>query len=99
MAFHRTIVARAGFVDEMIAYFEGRGSGLIGVAGQWLGPVADDEAHAIEEATEYLEVSSIRSGSVVAPDSVEAWEMTDSTGETVIGWSITADGWFAEDED
>lgn len=95
MAFHRTIVTRTGFTNEMTAHLKGR-NGLIGVAGQWLGAVADED-NVIEAATEYLENNSMES--VVAPDSVEAWDITDPTGETIIGWSITADGWFIEDED
>jgi hypothetical protein len=97
MAFHRTIVARTGFVTEMVAQLQGH-SALVGADGQWLGPVADDEAGAIEAATEYFENTNFPE-SVVAPDSVEAWDRTDFTGEILIGWSMTADGWFAEDED
>lgn len=96
MAFHRTIVARTGFVDEMIATLGGRNA-LIGANGQWIGPVAESEAGAIQAANEYFEASNI--GSVVAPDSTDAWEFTDFTGEIIIGWNMTADGWFAEDED
>ena len=96
MAFHRTIVARTGFVTEMIARLQGN-SGLVSADGQWLGPVADDEAGAIQAGTEHFEGNFVES--YVAPDSVEAWEKTDFTGKTIIGWSITADGWFAQDED
>jgi hypothetical protein len=95
MAFYRTIVARTGFVGEMIAHLEGR-SALIGKSGQWLGGVADDETGAIEAGTEYFEENS--AGYVVAPESVEAWDITDFTGEIIIGWSITGDGWVEEDE-
>lgn len=90
MAFHRTIVARTGFVTEMIAHLAGSSS-LSGADGQWLGPVAEDDAGAIEVATECFE--SCSPDFCVAPDSVEAWDITDSTFETIIGWSITADGW------
>lgn len=90
MAFHRTIVARTGFVSEMVARLQGN-NGLVGADGQWLGPVADDEAGAIQAGTEHFEGNFVES--YVAPDSVEAWEKTDETGETLIGWSITADGW------
>lgn len=96
MAFHRTIVARTGFVTEVIAHLQGS-NGLIGRDGQWLGAVADDEAGAVEAGTEYFEEHSFGSG--VAPGSVDAWDLTDFTGEIIIGWSITADGWFLEDED
>lgn len=98
MAFHRTIVARTGFVDEMVAYLtrsDGRNALINHSSGQWRGAVAD-EAGVIEAATEYFETAS--PDSVVAPDSVEAWDMTDETGETLIGWSITADGWPVEDD-
>lgn len=99
MAFHRTIVARTGFVDEMVAYLtrsDGRNALINHSSGQWQGAVADDEAGAVEAATDYL--GTVSPDSVVAPDSVEAWEMTDSTGEILIGWSITADGWPVEDD-
>lgn len=95
MAFYRTIVVRAGFVSEMVAHLNGR-SALIGATDQWLGAVADDEATALQAGAEYFEENSV--GHVVAPDSVEAWEITDFTGEIIIGWSITADGWLIEDE-
>lgn len=99
MAFHRTIVARTGFVDEMVAYLtrsDGRNALISNSSGEWLGAVANDETWAIEAATDYLQ--KISPDSVVAPDSVEAWDMTDETGEILIGWSITADGWSIEDD-
>ena len=94
MAFYRTIVVRTGFVSEMVAHLNGHNA-LVGATGQWLGAVADDEAEALQSGTEYFEGSSF--GYVVAPDSVDAWEISDFTGEIVIGWSITADGWLSED--
>lgn len=101
MAAHRTIVARTGCVDELIHYLGGS-NGLIGVNGQWLGPVADDADTAIIAANEKFENDSIYTDYVLAPESTEAWEITDHTGEIVIGWSMTADGWpadVADDED
>jgi hypothetical protein len=99
MAFHRTIVARTGFVDEMVAYLtrsDGRNALISHSSGEWLGAVADDETGVIEAATEYF--GTVSRDSVVARDSVEAWDLTDETGETLIGWSITADGWSIEDD-
>lgn len=93
MAFHRTIVARAGFESELAAHLDGR-STLVGPSGQWLGPVAD-ETEVIEAATEHFETNA--PDSVVAPDSVEAWDFTDFTGEILLGWKVHADGWFSED--
>jgi hypothetical protein len=97
MAFYRTIVARTGYVEELIATL-GRNGGLVSRDGQWLGPVAATEAEAIEAANEHFEESHKYDRSVFAPDSTEVWEFTDATGEVLIGWSANADGWF-EDED
>lgn len=97
MAFFRTIVARTGYVEEMIATLGINNSGLVSREGKWLGPVAETEAEAIEAASEYFARTHMFDGSVLTPNSTEVWDFTDCTGEIIIGWSADADGWFAEE--
>lgn len=98
MAFYRTVVARTGFVEEMIKDMAGN-IAFVSRDGQWRGPVADDESGAIETANEKFVNDSIFTNSTLAEGSTEAWEILSNESFTVIGWSMTADGWFDEDED
>lgn len=91
MADFRTIVARTGFVDQMIARFEN--TSCVSADGQWVGLVAEDEADAITEATEKFDNDAHMSDWVVGLDSTEVWEVTGADGETVIGWKANADGY------
>lgn len=91
MAAFRTIVARTGFVDQMIARFET--TSCVSPTGQWVDLVAEDEAYAITEATEKFQNDAHMSDWEVMPDSTEVWEVTGTDGETVIGWKANADGW------
>lgn len=97
MAFYRTVVARTGFVDEMIKDMAGN-SAFVSRDGEWRGLVADDEAGAIEAANDKFINDSIFTDSTLAEDSTDAWEILSKDSFTVIGWSMTADGWFVGDE-
>lgn len=99
MAFYRTVVARTGFIDEMTKDMAGNIS-FVSRDGQWRGLVADDEAGAIETASEKFINDSLFTDSTLAEGSTEAWEIMSNESFTVIGWSMTADGWFnGGDED
>lgn len=95
MAFYRTIVARTGYVEELIATLGTDNSSFIR-EGKWIGPIASTEAEAIEAANEHFEKTHMFDGSLLAPDSTEVWDFTDCTGEIIIGWKANADGWFEE---
>lgn len=98
MATYRTIVARTGFVDLMIEDLAGN-STFVSADGQWRGLVAEDEAAAIEVANEKFIDDSRYIEYTLAEDSTDAWEITFDDGDTVIGWSMTADGWPTFDEE
>ena len=98
MAFYRTVVARTGFVDEMIKDMAGNIS-FVSKDGEWRGLVADDEAGAIEAANEKFISDSLFTDSTLQEGSTDAWEIMSNESYTVIGWSMTADGWFNGDED
>lgn len=103
MAAFRTIISRTGFTDQMVAHFSFTiGSSvtpIIGIGGKWLGLIAEDAEHAITEANEKFDNDALMSDWVFISDSTEAWEITDTDGETVIGWSMTADGWPEDNEE
>lgn len=98
MAFYRTVVARTGFIDEMVKDMAGNIS-FVSRDGKWRGLVADDEAGAIEVANEKFISDSIFTDSTLAEGSTDAWEILSNESYTVIGWSMTADGWFNANED
>ena len=99
MAFYRTVVARTGFVDEMIKD-RADNTTFVSRDGEWRGLVADDESGAIEAASEKFIDDSCFTDSTLAEGSTEAWEIMSNESFTVIGWSMTADGWFnGSDED
>lgn len=90
MAAFRTIIARAGYANQLVSHLSSD-TPLVGSDSQWLGLVADDEATAITEATEKFHNDALMSDWVFAHESTEVWEITD--GETILGWSANADGW------
>lgn len=96
MAFYRTVVARTGFIDEMIKDMAGN-SGFVSGDGQWRGLVAFDEESAIEAANEKFINDSFFTDSTLAESSTDAWEIMSDHSDTVIGWSMTADGFFNAD--
>jgi hypothetical protein len=96
MAFYRTVVARTGFVDEMIKDMASN-STFVSRDGEWRGLVAADEVSAIEAANDKFLSDSIFSDTTLAEGSTDAWEIMSNESYTVIGWSMTADGSFNED--
>lgn len=96
MAFYRTVVARAGFVDEMIKDMAGNIT-FVSKDGEWRGLVAHDEEAAIEAANEKFVNDSLFTDTTLQEGSTDAWEIMSNESYTVIGWSMTADGWFNED--
>lgn len=95
MAFYRTVVARVGFVDEMIKELTDNSSFVRD--GEWRGLVAFDEPSAIEAASDKFIADSLYTDSTLAEGSTEAWEIMSDERYTVIGWSMTADGSFNEE--
>lgn len=82
MADFTTIVARTGYADQIQTRLQDA---------SWNGAQAEDEAAAIELATEEFEQSASQSNWELGLETVFAYEMTDATGE-VIGWNVDADG-------
>jgi hypothetical protein len=85
MAAFNTIIARDESVEEMKLRFS---------EDTWTRPTASTEAEARELAAEKFEADAMRSDWEIAPNSIEAFEITGKDG--VIGWDIEADGWPAE---
>lgn len=92
MAAFRTIVARTGCTEQMIAHLA-PAVGFVGVDGQWIGKIAEDEAAAVIAANEKFWDDAICTDWVVSPNSTDVWEITGDDHETVIGWSADAGGW------
>lgn len=95
MAAFNTIVARTGFADQIKARLNDD---------SWSGPEAENEAGAIEAATEQFEQSASMSGWELAPESVSAYEMYEVydelyEGDEVVGWDVDGDGWPTIEED
>lgn len=88
MAAYRTIIARKGFIDQLLSRVSCNES-LVGADGQWRGRVAEDEKLALEEATEQFSNEAHMNDWTFYPESVELYEM--EVGDTIVGWAANAD--------